>query len=158
MRCNKKAPSARVILEWSRPTGFFALLKNDSVGRRSEGSRADCFRLAIGKRAILESPLHGLRDKPNKFSTPRSGSAPTTTRATPRQPNPIGPSMTTANRFTKAFSSGRRGTTKWWMRCSSPLTEPNRSVENATTNGADSRGRLSLQMLRDTPMKFPNPR
>ena len=37
-------PSARVILEWSRPTGFFALLKNDSVGRRSEGSRADCFR------------------------------------------------------------------------------------------------------------------
>ena len=40
-------PSARVILEWSRPTGFFALLKNDSVGRRSEGSRADCFRLAV---------------------------------------------------------------------------------------------------------------
>ena len=28
------------------------------------------------------------------------------------------------------------------------------SVENVTTNGADSRGRLSLQMLRDTPKKF----
>ena len=40
-------PSARVILEWSRPTGFFALLKNDSVGRRSEGSRADWFRWAV---------------------------------------------------------------------------------------------------------------
>ena len=33
-------------------------------------------------------------------------------------------------------------------------TVPNRSVENVTTNGADSRGRLSLQMLRDTPKKF----
>ena len=41
-------PPPRVILEWSRPTGFFALLKNDSVGRRSEGSRADCFRWAVG--------------------------------------------------------------------------------------------------------------
>ena len=35
-----------------------------------------------------------------------------------------------------------------------PQTEPKPSVENVTTNGADSRGRLSLQMLRDTPKKF----
>ena len=45
---------ARVILEWSRPTGFFATLKNDSVGRRSEGSRADWFRWAI---VFVDSPF-----------------------------------------------------------------------------------------------------
>ena len=67
-------PSARVILEWSRPTGFFALLKNDSVGRRSEGSRADCFRLAVvfvGRRG--RRPLQGFHITPLS-STDRLGS------------------------------------------------------------------------------------
>ena len=40
----RERATARVILEWSRPTGFFATLENDSVGRRSEGSRAEWVR------------------------------------------------------------------------------------------------------------------
>ena len=55
----KTAPSCifsrRVILERSRHTGFFASLENDSVRRRSEGSRRGDY-LKLVYRTLLQSP------------------------------------------------------------------------------------------------------
>ena len=69
-----------------------------------------------------------------------------------RPPNPIGLSMTTALYETLV------GVDVLDDPCEQTQTNPNRSVENATTNGADSRGRLSLQKLMDMPKKIPKPR